>query len=132
MVRLIIDISSKELEKMLSTFPDKKIDLIRIGLTEWNGQRKRIDKLQDYLLFQMKDHYISLEKLFKRMKYKGYPLTRKTFTRDIKELVDRKVIKYKVIKGGKLGSTSIITINKQANYTPIQKENGIYGRKRDI
>lgn len=114
MAKLTMYLNETELETLLNHLPGDKVIEMGATLMKWNTKWKRQDEIKDYILSYLPKQKISLYNLFDRLKRKGYPLSRKTFTRDIMELVSNGSINREVVNGGLFGSTSYISINKQS------------------
>lgn len=113
MVKFTLDISCVDLEKIIGVLPKQKVDKLSEEIFQWKEKRKRINKIKRYLLDLMPEKKIKLETLFRRLRTKGYSLSRKSFTRDIESLVVNEVISREVIHGGVAGRTTYLWVREK-------------------
>lgn len=83
---------------------------VYIGLASKKHESERLKRLKrlDFVLSIINNKEVSQEVLYKRARKRGYAMTRKTFTRDINELIEENKISKEVLTGGIYGTTSII------------------------
>ena len=93
---------------------NNKLDKI-LCILKFNGKGERTAKI--LLWFNEKmvtKKEVRLEAFYRYCRFKGYALNRKTFGRDIDNLVEENILNRKVVRGGILGTTSILSKNKEA------------------
>ena len=92
---------------------NNKLDKI-LCILKFNGKGERTAKILLWFNEKTADKKeVSLEIFYRYCRLKGYSLNRKTFCRDIDNLVEEKILNRKVVRGGILGTTSILTKNKE-------------------
>jgi len=111
-MKIIIQNASKEFVDGLIKKHPGKINIIKQNNRACDDRKeKRQDKIIN-VLYGLGQEVVRLEALYKSLRIRGYSLTRKTLTRDLKELEQRKLVKLNVIGGGAEGKYTLVYKNE--------------------
>jgi small nuclear ribonucleoprotein (snRNP)-like protein len=103
-----INCSLQEFEQVKTFLNGKSIKVILLDDTKFQGITKSKQKRHNLILKHLEED-VNIGVLYNVLRRKGYPLSYKSFQRDISEMVTLNYIVKKTTSGGSQGTTTIIS-----------------------